>query len=150
MGQYFRKVVPAEQSLVDVYAAVSPKFVGVAATSVLVSAVMSVYYIYIMAYCLLYLLVASSHQNGFGRLPWATEDEHQMLDLTRKFYFDAILQHNAQKDELGWMNYKLLGAVAACWVIVYLCIRKGTEQTGKIAVVTVLLPYVTLAAFLIR
>lgn len=48
------------------------------------------------------------------------------------------------------MNYQLWVAVTISWVVVYLCIRKGVEQTGKIALVTVISPYVLLFIFLIR
>ena len=43
--------------MIDIYASVSWKYIGVAITSVLVSAVLSVYYIYIMGYCFLYIYV---------------------------------------------------------------------------------------------
>lgn len=48
------------------------------------------------------------------------------------------------------MNWTLFLSVLVCWVTIYYCIRKGTEQTGKIALVTVLLPYVLLFVFLIK
>lgn len=54
------------------------------------------------------------------------------------------------KGQLGYLNFGVLFAVLLSWIIVYICIRKGTEQTGKIAVFTVLTPYVLLFIFLIR
>lgn len=55
IGQYFR------MSVVHTYAHVSRKFVGVGIMSVLCSFSVSIYYIYIMAYCLIYLAVAAAH-----------------------------------------------------------------------------------------
>ena len=73
-----------------------------------------------------------------------------MLENTRKFFYEDVLHFNPVKDELGDVNWGLLLSVAASWVIVYLCIRKGTEQTGKVAIVTVILPYILLIVFLLR
>lgn len=61
-----------------------------------------------------------------------------------------MLQLNPNKDELGGMNIRLWVAVTISWVVVYICIRKGVEQTGKIALFTVLSPYILLFIFLIR
>ena len=52
IGQYFR------MSVVNTYAHVSRKYVGVGIMSVLCSGSVSIYYIYVMAYCLIYLAVA--------------------------------------------------------------------------------------------
>jgi SNF family Na+-dependent transporter len=54
IGQYFR------MSVVNTYAHVSRKFVGIGIMSVLCSFTVSIYYIYIMAYCLIYIAVAVS------------------------------------------------------------------------------------------
>lgn len=51
VGQYFG------HSLIDTFRKVSAKFLGVAVTSALVSGALAVYYIYIMAYCLMYVYV---------------------------------------------------------------------------------------------
>ena len=138
VGQYFR------ESLIDTYSKVSWKYLGVAVTSMLVSGVMSIYYIYIMAYCLIYLVA------GFGTLPWMYGEEKDILEHTRKFYMEKVVQLNPNKDELGGWNWPLVLSVLVCWIIVFLCIRKGTEQTGKIALITVCMPYVLLVIFLIR
>lgn len=63
---------------------------------------------------------------------------------------NEVLQLNPEKDTLGGINYPLWIAVTISWIVVYLCIRNGVEQTGKIALFTVLSPYVLLTIFLIR
>lgn len=77
-------------------------------------------------------------------------DELTILDRTREFWEKSVLDINLNKDELGGINFKVWVAVTVSWIIVYICIRKGVEQTGKIAIVTVLSPYVLLVIFLFR
>ena len=51
LGQYFRT------SLMDLYSQVSPKFTGVPIMAVGSAFVVSTYYIYLMAYCVIYMTV---------------------------------------------------------------------------------------------
>jgi SNF family Na+-dependent transporter len=44
----------------------------------------------------------------------------------------------------------VLAAGVVSWVVVYFCIWKGVQSTGKIALFTVLAPYVLLSVLLIR
>ena len=48
------------------------------------------------------------------------------------------------------MYWPLFGAFVASWCVIYYCLRKGVELSGKIAVVTVLTPYILLTIFLLR
>lgn len=137
-GQYFRT------SLMEIFQQVSRKYVGIPVTAIMTSLCVSTYYIYLMAYCVIYMFTA------FGTLPWMEEGESKVLENARKFYEESVLKLNPVKDQLGGINFQLWVAVTISWVIVYICIRKGVEQTGKIAFVTVLLPYLLLTIFLIR
>lgn len=83
-------------------------------------------------------------------MPFLEGDEKDILIRTKAYWENSVLDLNPVKDELGGINLKLWVAVTISWVIVYFCIRKGVEQTGKIALVTVISPYVLLAIFLIR
>ncbi|XP_060591906.1 sodium- and chloride-dependent glycine transporter 1-like [Ruditapes philippinarum] len=53
-------------------------------------------------------------------------------------------------DELGSINWPLLGCLAAIEVLCFLCIFKGVKLTGKVVYFTVLGPFVLLAIFLVR
>lgn len=85
-----------------------------------------------------------------GALPWQEGDEKEVLKRTKAFYESEILKLNPVKDTLGDINYPVWGAVTLSWIIVYLCIKKGVEQTGKVALVTVLSPYALLTIFFLR
>lgn len=150
-GQYFR------QTLIDIYGRVGKKVIGIGITAALVSGVMTIYYIYIMAYCLLYLWEA------FFGMAWMEGPEETLLTRAKEFYYGSILDFvegkqgpslgtdlQVAKDSLGHFHWPLFIAVVLAWVVVYACIRKGIEQSGKIAFVTVLTPYVLLGIFLIR
>lgn len=72
------------------YTHVCPKFIGIGVTTVFVSVVMSIYYIYIMAYCLIYLC------QGFGNLPWLEGPELELLSRTKDYYLNTVLQKTTE------------------------------------------------------
>jgi SNF family Na+-dependent transporter len=61
-----------------------------------------------------------------------------------------VLNHYPKKDTLDSLHYPVLWAAIISWVIVYFCIWKGVQSTGKIALFTVLSPYALLSVLLIR
>lgn len=138
LGQYFR------MSLTATYSQVSRKFQGIPMMSMFVTMCVSVYYIYIMSYCVLYL------KGIFAGLPFLDAPEDQILHATREYYNNEILELTPKRGELGGINYPLSLAAIISWFIVYLVIRKGISTTGKIAIVTVSTPYLLLTIFLIR
>ncbi len=83
-------------------------------------------------------------------LPWDIKDEAKILEQTRTFYYATVLNHHPNKDTLESFHYPLLVAGILSWVIVYFCIWKGVQSTGKIAMFTVLAPYALLSVLFIR
>lgn len=60
------------------------------------------------------------------------------------------MNHNPKKDTLGSFHLPVLAAGLISWIVVYFCIWKGVQTTGKIALFTVLAPYALLAVLLVR
>ena len=51
---------------------------------------------------------------------------------------------------LGGMNWKLLFGAFFCWIIIYCCIAKGVQLTGKVAMFTVIAPYFMFIVLIVR
>ena len=131
----------------EIYSKVGAKFKGIGITSLAVCLMFGIYYIYLMAYCFMYMFTSLQPD-----LPWG-HDQTTILTKTKQFYYDKILNlapRDAPVSELATFYYPLLGSFVACWGLIYYCLRKGVELSGKIAVVTVITPYILLTVFLIR
>ena len=106
-----------------------------------------IYYIYLMAYCFMYMFTSLQPD-----LPWGY-DQTTILTKTKEFYYEKILnlaERDAPASELATFYYPLLFSFVVCWCLIYYCLRKGVELSGKIAVVTVITPYILLTIFLVR
>src|SRR3990167_1613035 len=138
IGQYFRT------GAVSMYRKVSEKYQGIAWVGIAACFVVGTLYIYLLAYVFLYL------KETLVGLPYLDGAEDQILKLTREFYYTKILNISTKKDTLEGFHWPLLITVIFSWLLVYYVIRNGISQTGKIAVFTVLSPYILLLVFLIR
>ncbi|XP_033120075.1 sodium- and chloride-dependent creatine transporter 1-like [Anneissia japonica] len=66
------------------------------------------------------------------------------------YYKNRVLKISPGIDEIGSLQWELVGCLAVAWVLTYACIWKGVAQTGKIVWFTALIPYGILTALLIR
>mmetsp|Transcript_17094 Transcript_17094/g.48880 ORF Transcript_17094/g.48880 Transcript_17094/m.48880 type:complete len:646 (-) Transcript_17094:757-2694(-) len=67
-----------------------------------------------------------------------------------EFWSSQALQQSTGLDDLGGFNYGLLVSFVLAWLLVYLCVFKGIQSSGKVVYVTALLPYVILGIFFVR
>jgi SNF family Na+-dependent transporter len=150
IGQYFR------EPITQIYSRVSRKWAGVAIMNCMIIFVFSIYYILLLAYCLMYLCL--SFMNPW---PWASDypdanskplTQTSALSRTVDFYTKYII---GQRDDvpvgaLGGFHWPLLAAFIASWILVYVCLKNGIKTTGRIAYVTALGPYVLLVILAVR
>ncbi|XP_033755570.1 sodium- and chloride-dependent GABA transporter 1-like [Pecten maximus] len=68
----------------------------------------------------------------------------------KEFWQLNVLQISSGFGDLGGIRWHLVLALAAAWVLVFLCLMKGVKSVGKVVYVTALLPYLLLTIFLIR
>lgn len=62
-----------------------------------------------------------------------------------------VLNHkDSIEDGIGLPDLKLLGCLAACYVILFLTMWKGVESSGKVAYFTALFPYAVLITLLVK
>ncbi len=53
-------------------------------------------------------------------------------------------------EDMGGLQWKLVLSLLGAWVIVFLCLIKGVQSTGKVVYFTATFPYVVLIILLIR
>jgi SNF family Na+-dependent transporter len=150
IGQYFR------EPITQIYSRVSRKWAGAAIMNCMIVLIFSVYYILLLAYCLMYLCL--SFMNPW---PWASETpeadsksstQKSALDRTGDFYNKYIIgqRDDVPMGDLGGFHWPLLAAFIASWLLCYVCLRNGVKQTGRIAWITALGPYVLLVVLAVR
>jgi SNF family Na+-dependent transporter len=81
VAQFFRKPVP------DILAEYSPKWIGIVYLEIYVLFVVGTYYIYVMAYAILYIFYAL-----FGNLDYLSASPETLLLESHKFFNQNILK----------------------------------------------------------
>ncbi|KAI5934638.1 Sodium- and chloride-dependent transporter XTRP3 [Manis javanica] len=149
VGQHMRR------GSVGAWTAISPYLSGVGVASVVVSFFLSMYYNIINAWAFWYLF--HSFQDP---LPWSVcplnsnrtgyEEECEKASSTQYFWFRKTLNISPSIQENGGMRWEPALCLVLAWLVVYLCILRGTESTGKVVYLTASLPYCVLLIYLVR
>ncbi|XP_035482308.1 sodium- and chloride-dependent GABA transporter ine [Scophthalmus maximus] len=153
VGQYTRR------GPVHALANVCPLLKGVGMASVAISFILCTYYNVVITWALYYLF--SSFQ---AQLPWqscnntwntpncsdhATNSSYSST-ASQEFFKNKMLQQTNGVEESGGMRWELFLILILAWILIYLCIFKGVNSTGKVVYFTALFPYVILIALLIN
>ncbi|XP_009570046.2 sodium- and chloride-dependent transporter XTRP3 [Cuculus canorus] len=143
------------QGSIGAWKIISPYLCGVGVASVVVSFFLSMYYNVINAWAFWYLF--HSFQDP---LPWATcplnsnrtgyEEECEKTSSTQYFWYRQTLNISPSLEASGSVQWEQALCLTLAWLVVYLCILRGTESTGKVVYVTASLPYCVLIIYLIR
>jgi len=67
-----------------------------------------------------------------------------------EFWELKILKRSKGIEEVGILDWQLVLALALAWILVFLCLVKGIQSTGKVVYVTAILPLLVLAVLLVR
>ncbi|XP_061658739.1 sodium- and chloride-dependent GABA transporter ine [Syngnathoides biaculeatus] len=153
VGQYTKR------GPVHALAQFCPLLKGVGIASVAISFIMCTYYNVVITWALYYLF------NSFQEpLPWescnntwntanctdhATNGSYSSM-ASKEFFKYKMLQQTVGVEEVGVIRWELFLILVLAWILIYLCIFKGTKSTGKVVYFTALLPYVILIALLIN
>uniref|UniRef100_A0A671WMZ4 Transporter n=1 Tax=Sparus aurata TaxID=8175 RepID=A0A671WMZ4_SPAAU len=155
IGQYTRL------GPVHAFAKMCPLFKGVGLATVVIAFVFSTYYSVLMAWALYYLF------NSFGAtLPWTScnntwndvgncssgfqGNNTHVQSASQQFFDHRLLERTNGISEAGGIRWELFGLLMVTWVIVYFCIFKGVQSTGKVVYFTAIFPYFILFALLIN
>uniref|UniRef100_A0A8D0GDG2 Transporter n=1 Tax=Sphenodon punctatus TaxID=8508 RepID=A0A8D0GDG2_SPHPU len=143
------------QGSIGAWRTISPYLSGVGIASVVVSFFLSMYYNVINAWAFWYLF--HSFQDP---LPWANcpmnrnytgyMEECEKASSTQYFWYRETLNISPSIEEHGSIQWEQAVCLILAWLVVYLCILRGTESTGKVVYVTASLPYLVLLIYLIR
>ncbi|XP_023562746.1 sodium-dependent neutral amino acid transporter B(0)AT3 isoform X2 [Octodon degus] len=124
---------------IGVWTAISPYLGGVGLGCFTVSFLVSLYYNTVLVWVLWYFL------NSFQQpLPWGTcppnlnrtglVEECQSSGTVSYFWYRQTLNITADIDHSGAVQWRLLLCQAASWAVVYLCVSRGIETTGKVQI----------------
>ncbi|XP_074056102.1 sodium-dependent neutral amino acid transporter B(0)AT1 [Macrotis lagotis] len=149
IGQRLRK------GSVGVWSAIHPTLKGVGIASMFVSFMVGLYYNTIIAWVMWYFF--NSFQDP---LPWSTcpltENATAYIEECTKsssvdyFWYRETLNISTSIDDSGYIQWWILLCLTCAWSVLYVCIIRGIETTGKAVYVTSTLPYIVLTIFLIR
>ncbi|XP_035405605.1 sodium- and chloride-dependent transporter XTRP3 isoform X3 [Cygnus atratus] len=125
------------QGSIGAWKIISPYLCGVGVASVVVSFFLSMYYNVINAWAFWYLF--HSFQDP---LPWATcplnsnrtgyEEECEKTSSTQYFWYRQTLNISPSLEVSGAVQWEQALCLTLAWLVVYLCILRGTESTGKL------------------
>ncbi|XP_065609804.1 sodium- and chloride-dependent transporter XTRP3 isoform X2 [Cyrtonyx montezumae] len=131
VGQRMRK------GSIGAWKIISPYLCGVGVASVVVSFFLSMYYNVINAWAFWYLF--HSFQDP---LPWATcplnsnrtgyEEECEKTSSTQYFWYRQTLNISPSLETSGTVQWEQALCLTLAWLVVYLCILRGTASTGKL------------------
>uniref|UniRef100_A0A669PFD0 Solute carrier family 6 member 20 n=1 Tax=Phasianus colchicus TaxID=9054 RepID=A0A669PFD0_PHACC len=131
VGQRMRK------GSIGAWKIISPYLCGVGVASVVVSFFLSMYYNVINAWAFWYLF--HSFQDP---LPWATcplnsnrtgyEEECEKTSSTQYFWYRQTLNISPSLETSGNVQWEQALCLTLAWLVVYLCILRGTASTGKL------------------
>nr|XP_044992184.1 sodium- and chloride-dependent transporter XTRP3 isoform X3 [Jaculus jaculus] len=93
-------------------------------------------------------------------LPWSVcplndnltgyDEECEKASSTQYFWYRKTLNISPSIQESGGVQWEPALCLILAWLVVYLCILRGTESTGKVVYFTALLPYCVLIIYLVR
>uniref|UniRef100_A0A8C6W2C7 Solute carrier family 6 (neurotransmitter transporter), member 20A n=1 Tax=Nannospalax galili TaxID=1026970 RepID=A0A8C6W2C7_NANGA len=124
------------QGSIGAWRTISPYLSGVGVASVVVSFFLSMYYNVINAWGFWYLF--HSFQDP---LPWSVcplngnrtgyDEECERASSTQYFWYRKTLNISPSIQENGGVQWEPALCLTLAWLMVYLCILRGTESTGK-------------------
>jgi SNF family Na+-dependent transporter len=130
---------------VGVFGSFNPRLRGVGVASVACGWMLVVYYSVLLAW------VINAFFDSFkGAAPWADDDVTGDIAIT--YFLEEIIGTSTLGEDqtatrMVWAN---VGYSALGWVCIWLCLAFGTKVTGQIAYVTMGIPLIVLAIFLIK
>ncbi|XP_036614239.1 sodium- and chloride-dependent transporter XTRP3 isoform X2 [Trichosurus vulpecula] len=143
------------QGSIGTWKTISPYLQGVGMASVVVSFFVATYYNVINSWAFWYLF--HSFQDP---LPWSNcplnsnrtgyDEECEQASSTQYFWYRKTLNISPSIQENGSIQWEQTLCLILAWLVVYLCILRGTESTGKVVYVTASLPYCVLIIYLVR
>eukprot|EP01061_Rhynchopus_euleeides_P045445 TRINITY_DN8154_c2_g1_i1.p1 TRINITY_DN8154_c2_g1~~TRINITY_DN8154_c2_g1_i1.p1 ORF type:complete len:578 (+),score=188.13 TRINITY_DN8154_c2_g1_i1:246-1979(+) len=113
--------------------------------SIFVSASVALYYNVVIAWSLYYFFWCFR-----AELPWSAKDPKDLISNAEHFWEVNALDQSTGYYDVNRFNWGMVLCLVLAWVIIFLCIRKGIQSSGKVVYVTATLPYVLLVVLFFR
>lgn len=129
------------------FSSISPKLKGFTYAQLFMGVMSNIFYVVLLMWSVAFLF------NSFTTpLPWEAteEDEKNGIFWNERFFKYDLLKSSGSINHLGGIVLQSVIALAISWLLVYICIFKGIESSGKIVYITAPLPYILLVVLLIR
>ncbi|XP_047740828.1 sodium- and chloride-dependent glycine transporter 1 isoform X2 [Hyalella azteca] len=80
------------------------------------------------------------------------ESSRKLISASEDYFKNRMLGRtdDITWDNMGGLNWELVGCLALAWIIVGLCLIKGIKSSGKVVYFTALFPYVVLVILFFR
>ncbi|XP_071950960.1 uncharacterized protein [Antedon mediterranea] len=156
---------------------ISPLFKGIGYAVTLICFLCSIYYILIITWTIYYMYWSMSKtlpwigcenewntnlcrrsgsslniSNVTSHLttPMTTTLTTKVISPSEEFFENKVLRISDGLHEIGSLNLELLLCLAIAWVLVYLCIIRGVNSSGKVVYFTATFPFVLLTVLFVR
>ncbi|KAE8597365.1 hypothetical protein XENTR_v10016440 [Xenopus tropicalis] len=143
------------QGSIGAWKSISPYLGGVGIASMVVSFFLCIYYNVINAWAFWYLFHSFQEPLPWSNCPVnsnlsAYNEECERSSPTQYFWYRETMNISPSILQSGEIQWELAVCLILSWFVVYLCILRGTESTGKVVYVTALIPYLVLLIYLGR
>eukprot|EP00095_Tigriopus_kingsejongensis_P010850 maker-scaffold1333_size47127-snap-gene-0.10 protein:Tk10850 transcript:maker-scaffold1333_size47127-snap-gene-0.10-mRNA-1 annotation:"sodium-dependent nutrient amino acid" len=142
---------------------ICPIFKGIGIGTTIMAALCNIYYIVVLCWALHYLIASFNSELPWASCenPWNTDhclpmganksDIHgKATDPVVEYWENRVLQVTGGLEEMGGLQWELVGTLFLAWLLVYGCIFKGVHSSGKVVYFTSTFPYLMLTVLLIR
>lgn len=144
------------QGSLGVWTMISPWWSGLGIASTIVSYLVGLYYNVIIAWCFYYLFNSFKSPLPFSMCPNETipgvnitfpVEECELSSETAYFWYRQTIDASPSISETGGIKWWMALCLVLSWLLVWLCIMKGIQSSGKVVYFTALFPYCILIIF---
>lgn len=128
---------------------------GIGIGSMIVSAMVGLYYNMIIAWCLWYLFNSFQYPLPYSYCPLNDNQTGYTLEcaessFTEYFWYRTTLDISDSMSSSTGLIWEMVICLLLAWTILWLCMIRGIESSGKAVYFTATFPYLVLTIFLIR
>ncbi|CAG0886482.1 unnamed protein product [Darwinula stevensoni] len=139
------------QGSIGVWKSIHPALGGLGICSAIVSFLVGLYYNVVITWCFYYLF------NSFqSPLPWAecpvdnngsVVEECALSSETSYFWYRNAIDSSTSIGDLVEIKWWMCLCLLLAWLVVYLCMMRGIQSSGKVMYFTAIFPYIVLIIF---
>ncbi|XP_076062086.1 sodium- and chloride-dependent transporter XTRP3 isoform X3 [Oratosquilla oratoria] len=142
------------QGSMGVWNLISPWWWGIGIASTIVSFLVGLYYNVIIAWCFYYLYNSVMNPLPFSYCPTEVVgnetfevEECELSSETAYFWYRMTIDASSTINDTGGIKWWMVLCLGLAWLVVWLCIMKGIQSSGKVVYFTALFPYMILIIF---